>query len=259
MDPTGTPTENGRSRKFVPESCSLAPFSPGAYLDAIGPNRNVYIFGDSITQQQKSSLSCELERHINSTGRSWNLINGGRITFYRVSTTQDLEKQLQKLTVGIKGGLPGAMLASDVCIFNVGVHYNDLPSYKNEFLNYFERNCLKSTCLPCRMVWRESTHQHFPGKQGGNFAGKDKPCPKGCARFSEKQVTKHNWRNIHANALMEQYGVPIIRAWHMSSMSDDMHVGAGGGRCDCTHFCNYRLGLFEAWHTVFQNFLAAFS
>eukprot|EP00959_Pyramimonas_sp_CCMP1952_P367121 7689357-Pyramimonas_sp.AAC.1 len=158
------PVETGRSRIFEPSNCLLDPYSPSALETAIGPDRNIYLFGDSILMQQKSGLRCDTLSHLNSTseGRTLYFTNGGKMTFYRVSTTKHLEKQLSTLK-------NSAMTSKDVCIFNVGVHYNSPLDYKKEFLDFFEANCLKISCLPCRITWRESSHQHFPGPTGGLF------------------------------------------------------------------------------------------
>jgi hypothetical protein len=41
--------------------------------------------------------------------------------------------------------------ASDVCVFNIGVHYNDAKLYRRELLDYFEAQCLRKRCLPCQV------------------------------------------------------------------------------------------------------------
>jgi hypothetical protein len=45
----------------------------------------------------------------------------------------------------------GQVRASDVCVFNIGVHYNDAKLYRRELLDYFEAQCLRKRCLPCQV------------------------------------------------------------------------------------------------------------
>jgi hypothetical protein len=210
------------------------------------------MFGDSILMQQKGTMRCDTLSVINSTtiGRSLNFKNGGRISFYRVSTTKHLEKQLAQLK-------NSQMTSKDVCVFNVGVHYNTQSEYKRDFLDYFEENCLKKTCLPCQIVWRESSHQHFPGPLGGLFVKSGK-CT-GCTAVSESKMLQNNWRNDMANMLLMKYRVPIMRVWYLTAIGHDMHPMTGGyahATCDCTHYCSFHKGVYEAWSTVLQNFLA---
>eukprot|EP00976_Prorocentrum_cordatum_P059186 1175377-Prorocentrum_minimum.AAC.1 len=46
----------------------------------------------------------------------------------------------------------------------------------DDFLDLFEEMCLKKKCMPCQIVWRESTHQHFPGTLGGLYVKPDPKC-----------------------------------------------------------------------------------
>jgi len=64
----------------------------------------------------------------------------------------------------------------------------------------------------------------------------------------EREMVKHNWRNELANALMEKYGVPVLRVWRLTALAHGMHPKLGGyshNSCDCTHFCRY-----PALHTM---------
>jgi len=249
------PTPSGMPRRFQSSSCALREATPAGLMHAIGPSRNLHIFGDSIAQQHKGSLRCDLLHggvmNNTGTGRTWPLQNGGRVSFYRVSTTKHLLRHLEKGTVGFE--------PQDVCLFNVGVHYNTPAEFQKDFLSYFESTCLQKQCLPCRIVWRESAHQHFPGPNGGLFTQAAK-C-KSCIPISAELAAKNNWRNEMANKLMRKYNIPILPIWHMTVSAHDMHPSVGGyahSGCDCTHFCNYRAGMFEAWSTVLQSFLEVF-
>jgi hypothetical protein len=245
--------------QFVPSTCSLQEFSPEAFEHALGP-RKVFFFGDSVTMQHKGSLGCSLADHLlNNTGAGFGkmvLTNGGRIAFFRVSTSKNLLNQIARF----KDPPPETMSARDICIFNVGVHYNEAREYATDFLDQFEAICLQTKCMPCQVVWRESTHQHFPGSLGGLFLKPDPKC-KGCVKVPFGQMLTANWRNDLANKLMAKYDVPVIRGWYMTAIANDMHPEVGTynhNGCDCTHYCNFYHGVFETWNQVLQNFLAAF-
>mmetsp|Transcript_35544 Transcript_35544/g.77610 ORF Transcript_35544/g.77610 Transcript_35544/m.77610 type:complete len:353 (-) Transcript_35544:514-1572(-) len=257
---TPKPFKSGNPRKFIPTTCSLQEFSSEALDLALG-SRKIFYFGDSVTMQHKGSLSCSLADRNDSAETSGRMVlrNGGRFTFYRVSTGS---KGLVRHTERFKDPPPETMSERDICIFNVGVHYNEAKHYQVDFLDIFEKLCLAQKCMPCQIVWRESTHQHFPGNLGGLYVKPDPKC-KGCVKVEdEQQLAKANWRNDMANKLMEKYNVPILPAWHMSAIAHDMHPEVGGynhNGCDCTHYCNFYHGLFETWSQVLQNFLTAFT
>jgi hypothetical protein len=219
----------GRARRFVPETCELDPRDGVArargLADAIGPHRTVFMLGDSLLMQHKSTLRCELESAgmlVNATGamvgRAMVMHNSARLAFYRVSHLEHLKKQLYALAndpgasypcspplssslsvllltaAGVashgwsrstpvtscvwmphqeksrshSGGHIGfALLSSawgvsagagigqvrptDVCVFNIGVHYNEQKLYQRELLDYFEAECLQKRCLPCQV------------------------------------------------------------------------------------------------------------
>lgn len=253
-----TPTSGGEPQTFQPSTCALSVPDSAGLVDAVGPTRNIYFFGDSILMQHRSVLRCYLNDFLNETnpGRTLRLSNGGRLTFYRVSTLKHLEKQLEGLAKS-RHSPTQMMFDHDVCIFNVGVHYNSKEDFQNEFLNYFERQCLKASCLPCKIVWRESAHQHFPGPKGGLFIKPDPKC-KGCVSVPEAEMAANNWRNDMANALMGKYNIPILRVWKMTALAHQMHPTLGGyshSSCDCTHFCTFMGGVFDAWSLVLQSFL----
>jgi len=244
----------GVPRLFETDSCSLDHFDPKRFENALG-GRTLHVFGDSLTMQHKGSLNCDLRTRLNSTDSGRQIFRaGGRIKFYRVSIYKNLLSQLDRFSI------PSAVapiLERDLCLFNVGVHYNTREEFHKDFLKPFEQRCLRNNCLPCKFVWRESTQQHFPKARGGLFPGPNKNC-KGCVYVSPAEANKFNWRNEDANELMTRYDIPVLPLWHMSVLAHDMHPEAGSynhNGCDCTHFCNFRSGMFEAWTVVLQNFL----
>lgn len=98
----------GRARRFVPETCELDPRVGVArargLADAIGPHRTVFLLGDSLLMQHKSTLRCELESAgmlVNASGamvgRAMVMHNSARVAFYRVSHLEHLKRQLYAL------------------------------------------------------------------------------------------------------------------------------------------------------------------
>jgi hypothetical protein len=100
----------GRARRFVAESCELDPRDgverARGLADAIGPHRTVFLLGDSLLMQHKSTLRCELESAgmlVNANGsgamvgRAMVMHNSARVAFYRVSHLDHLKKQLYAL------------------------------------------------------------------------------------------------------------------------------------------------------------------
>jgi len=273
-----TPNFAGLPRTFEPNTCFLKPFTPEHFITALG-SRNLYIFGDGLSTQHQASLECDLKSMITSTKKTetdniQTLVNDATITYVHVYNMDSMIATAERFNSEDSG-----MREVDICVINIGVHYNDVRCTAEEmgpncmdriafnvFLAWFENECLLKKCLPCTIVWRETSHQHYPGTKGGLYnkaSNSTGECGQ-CEAVNMGQAQRHNWRNMDANSIMERNNVPVLKVWAMSVIAHDLHdevrVGTNGTEaCDCTHYCNFRAGLFEAWTTVLMNFLMAFA
>jgi hypothetical protein len=106
----------GKARRFVAESCALDASHGDArahgLAEAIGPHRTVFVLGDSLLMQHKSTLRCELEAAgllVNGSagvGRVLQLRDAARLAFFRVSHLDHLKKQLHALAHDPGGAKP---------------------------------------------------------------------------------------------------------------------------------------------------------
>ena len=71
-----------------------------------------------------------------------------------------------------------------------------------------ELNCLQRKCMPCQVVWRETSQQHFPGvTNGGGYDDVNRAKCTECKAVTLSNAIKHNWRNTDARRVMLKYKV----------------------------------------------------
>ena len=94
------------------------------------------------------------------------------------------------------------------------------------------------------IIWRETPAQHH---RGGSSQGKQ-PFAGDCYPTLPMSRARQNWRNMIANPIMQEIGVPILFQNAYSSPLHFMHAG------DCTHYCSpsefYCLTVELALHTI---------
>lgn len=233
-------------------TCHLPDFDVEAFAEALG-DRTIYALGDSLMRQNTARLRCLL-RKAADRGDIPNRTSPRVVPFY-VTTTDQFEKRVKSLADR------QTMKPTDVCLVNFGVHFNKEAQYRL-VLDRFEEVCLKEKCLPCQMVWVETTAQHFPGsrKLGGYFSSAKQTCSRnGCAASSVTPARRADFRNVVATQVMRRNRVPVIPLWAASQAAHHMHVQfyATGNICDCTHYCNSPHGFFRFYHRLLQSYLTA--
>lgn len=98
-----------------------------------------------------------------------------------------------------------------------------------------------------RLVWRESTAQHFdsPGghwRHGFMLRSNVENLIQRCANIPVEAMRRHAHWNPAVAPLMKHHSVPVLQTWEGSARAWYAHVDHG----DCTHFCQPS-ALLERW------------
>lgn len=225
-------------RIYQPYSCLLPDFDSHKFLYEALRDRPLYFVGDSVIMQQKTRLECELKGHNE---------NKYEIKSIRISHLEHFRRNIGRLR----------KIPDDaIIIINVGLHYNQPEKYI-EFLNEFEKFCLRKMCTNGTLIWQETSAQHFPGSKNGLFVRRGK-CFRGCSQLDRGKLISVDFRNKMANELMLKYNIQILPVWELTQAAHSMHVqyNSKSGVCDCTHFCNLPYGVFRAYNRILQAFLS---
>lgn len=225
--------ENRLPRKFITSTCSLPDFSEEKFMEVLG-DRFLFFIGDSVMMQQKVRLKCDI-------------MNSSMIGSIRISHERHLKSNLNVLE---------RIPSNSIALLNVGLHYNTRKSYA-QFLHKLEVNCLRKRCTTAKLVWQETSAQHFPNSFNGYFQ-KPGVCRSGCSRLRRDMLKSNDFRNQMANELLKKYNIPILKVWEFTKDAQKMHVQSASKTnvCDCTHFCNTQWGMFRAYNRVLQAWLA---
>ncbi len=136
--------------------------------------------------------------------------------------------------------------STDIVVYgSVGLHYREAGPHRNAVLRAhaqessyaprlaaLEANTLLQSMLKLPLVkrpflvWREVTAQHFSvagGHYTGSFDYNELNQTHTCVRHTPAVMAEGNRWNPTANALMEAYGVPILRVW-ASTQQAHFHI-----------------------------------
>jgi hypothetical protein len=127
----------------------------------------------------------------------------------------------------------------DVHVFNGGVHINS-ASAMNKMMDSFREGVANLTAagvaLP-RLVWRETTPQHFLAK-GGNFVSQAHvKKTRGCiprSKVKVEELRKGNYRWDSVSRALRGLDIDVWHVWDLLVVRPDLHPST----MDCTHWCD---------------------
>ncbi|KAK9833022.1 hypothetical protein WJX74_004684 [Apatococcus lobatus] len=254
--------------------------------------RSLWLFGDSITMEMFHGTTCffyelwiDFQRQPVSKDQSvidflmkdsglppnWEpwcavLPQNTRICHVRVNKADYFMKQLVP-------SLHRILEPHDLIILNFGLWYNDAPEFRQVMLDFEVSWREAQKKFPYLMAWRETSPQHFPLSEVGDFQGSWEPPHFPCKPVGGDEsaiqldpVTGHlstlrpdlegvlrgNSRNQASTPVIERLGIPIMPAWNQSvplwflhhhHHSSGSHLGYNNG--DCTHHC--QPGMYQTW------------
>mmetsp|Transcript_18406 Transcript_18406/g.62651 ORF Transcript_18406/g.62651 Transcript_18406/m.62651 type:complete len:404 (+) Transcript_18406:2-1213(+) len=238
--------------KYVPAG---APAASAAELAAVLAGKRVAVVGDSLVSQLFQALECEAEREGVAEGMvdlGWAAehmptaikvqrvsSSRGPATFgYRGDRTLVAEGALEKLEKLVAE-------SCDVCIVNIGVHYNDMGEYREAMGRLVP--VLERHADPPRkaVLFLESSAQHFAGTLGtGAYAQRyqdaGEVCSCGPITAAGGNALDPDERNAIVRGLLPRGArVELVPFFNLSMPRwDTHHMGATGYPvCDCTHQC----------------------
>jgi len=217
-------------------------------------NRTLILWGDSMSEQLAGSLLCmlsdrntrdEMERKafiklMRKRQYCFKVLNNIKICFvYATDPKKHLEyvKALQN--------------EEGLVVANFGVHYNKGKSQKNEIAlkRDIESIIPVISTFVSKLVWRETSAQHFPS-QDGSFSFQDLKTSKRNSKCQPTRVPSRGWRNDITTPLMQNVTPYVLQVGVLSSsIPPSLHRGSN----DCTHFCNP--GVTDDWSRILMNYI----
>jgi len=287
-----TCTKLGTLRFHPPQGCAFHDFDPELFFQLLR-GRTLWIIGDSVSKQMFDIIvHCMLARYADPAV-SVRVVDEPNEE-HDVSVTAQSMQEVHRMPQGTRcrpncGSFfrPGddsvricwlwgnkhivhegnaqcfrSMRESDVVLANLGLWYPTTPegiqAYTGavqEFADFFARSTPSMKPL---LIWRETSEQHFPGKDG-SFASMSKNVM-GCtdAYKSKSEARANNVRNNVALPILGGAGISVLAVNHLTSVGwPQLHPAEQrrGSRKDCTHYCLYPGGIHQVWATLLQNVL----
>lgn len=151
-----------------------------------------------------------------------------------------------------------ALQPQDIIVVNAGLHWGveGAEMITRSILSVWQsirnaaaktqRTTDPATLLPA-LWWRETAPQHFPGEGTYSKAALD------AARVQKLcSMPDQNEYNSITTAIMEEFGLPIVRLWNMTTLFSDAHYASKG---DCTHFCQGHAGPYPLWTVALKEMI----
>jgi hypothetical protein len=236
------------------------------------------MIGDSVMQQFFSAIACELERENVWTDPNYftntdetRVVQYPNISAYPIGTTQRAvshavatlkflpiyhlvngrydkvpQAALQHLKTAVKHSL--TLHSTVIILANMGLHYVDNPvtgfTKKDYFdqmtivLKYFQQIVIEHPQHLIRIVWRETTAQHFP-TPNGYWPGVRYAQSMKLSCVPILDPSPHSdWRNRIIEQIILQnnlFHIQILRFYNITLPLWSSHPN--GNLRDCTHFC----------------------
>jgi len=184
------------------------------------------------------------------------------------------------------------LTSHDTLVLNMGVHYIGAPSYANpkdlhQGLTMFLRKwsaLAKSRGDMPRLVWRDTSPQHFASSPSGEYhqpgAPDGDPENWPCRDISEQQLSSllsdsNSYINDHRRAFVQAvqcaglvvdgFNIAVLPVWRATIARRDEHTSWGrdfdpvtsvwsGNIHDCTHFCE-RSSVLVYWNAALANLI----
>jgi hypothetical protein len=184
------------------------------------------------------------------------------------------------------------LTSHDTLVLNVGVHYIGAPAYANPkdmhqglamFLRKWSALAKSRGDMP-RLVWRDTSPQHFASSPSGEYhqpgAPDGDPEHYPCRDISEQQVSSllsdsNSYINDHRRAFVQAvqcaglvvdgFNIAVLPVWRATIARRDEHTSWGrdfdpvtsvwsGNIHDCTHFCE-RSSVLVYWNAALANLI----
>mmetsp|Transcript_7220 Transcript_7220/g.21810 ORF Transcript_7220/g.21810 Transcript_7220/m.21810 type:complete len:345 (+) Transcript_7220:2965-3999(+) len=221
-------------------------------------NRTLMFWGDSLNEQLAESMMCMLtSRNLWNADGVGNFVASMRKRDYCLKAQNNInicflyssrpQKGIERISMQVD---------STVVIANFGLHYSigkkgqndeDLKEDIKWLSNFLPK--VKATFL-----WRETSVQHFPTKDG-TFDYKSKKIIRAktirakCRGF---KFPSRGWRNDITTPEMQNSKIKVLKLGKFSSLiPPSLHRGGK----DCTHYCNP--GVTDDWARIVMNYIYA--
>lgn len=143
---------------------------------------------------------------------------------------------------------------SDAIIMNVGAFHHQ-EQQLSDVLHTFIKEMRDIHMYKGQMMWREYSPSHFHTIDGEFIADRSLPSFNDQYPCTNENRAMNgyesNWRLHVGNRVMEEYGIPILRVFNISSERFDMHPHVSN---DCRHWFHPSSTL-ESWVTLLHNWI----
>jgi hypothetical protein len=239
----------------------------------VGRNKTLWVVGDSVSRQFFAALSCLLER---ATGLPPRLLEAPRDRSSIPQVLQDDKGYVHKLS-RFGGGvtlfaIPQCILVptadghctvcyvwsmktveglsilqrigvdrTETVVMNWGLHIwaSKNPARDLEaLLSGWREFCRTRDGRCARLVWRETSAQHFSGSAGGLYS---QTASTPCVAHTVSDYRNNNKLNLEVNDTLAAYPEVLkLPVWKLTADRFDAHPGATPNqkhKSDCTHWC----------------------
>jgi len=236
-------------------SCAKAGFSClQAISHPIGLTRiNLTFVGDSLSIQHFNSFSCmlwarcgkhsEFTRSVADATQRCRSICGSQLCLQNAGTRyagQHSTAYYLKLFENV----------SDYQVYNEGLWWNSIAAATEKFNAFLSVFSTLSDENKRRVIWRETSPQHFQSGRWSVWYKKEACRP--------LQSAMNPWKNTRLSALAQ--GCTFLEVWDLSATAWSDHLAQKTNHTrhrgmDCTHFCEP--GLIDVWSNRLWYMLAA--
>jgi hypothetical protein len=264
----------------APLSLSLS-LSDALTAAQVGPGKTLWVVGDSVSRQFFAALSCLLERATglpprlleaprdrvsipqvlldkkgyvhklaSSTGDRLKLFDVPRCILVPTATHPDGHCTVCYVSSMISvEGLPILQRIggdrTETVVVNWGLHGKRgmVVPHLEALLSGWRKFCRTRDGRCARLVWRETSAQHFATSAGGLYSqGASQPC----VAHNGSDYSHNNKLNLAMNDTLAAYPEVLkLPVWRLTADRWDAHP-AVPGKGDCTHWCAHH-PLRESW------------
>ena len=134
-------------------------------------------------------------------------------------------------------------------VANFGVHYNQYKPQNDEVALRKDMEAIlpEISKFESKIIWRETSVQHFPSEDG-SFSFQVRKREK--VKCQPVRIQSRGWRNDVTTPLMQNFTPYVLKLGAFSSsIPPSLHRGGD----DCTHFCNP--GVTDDWSRILMNYI----
>jgi len=219
-------------------------------------NRTLILWGDSISEQLSGSLLCMLSDrkiwHEKDASAYIKLMRKRRYCF----TVSNNIKICYVYSSNPKKHLEQILELQNkeaLVVANFGLHYNINKTQKDELAlkGDIEEFITELSKFTSKLIWRETSAQHFPTEDGSFSSHVKKNSGKASKCVPVRKQTR-GWRNDITTPLMQNATPYVLR---IGAFSSSIPPSLHRSEKDCTHFCNP--GVTDDWSRILMNYIYA--